>query len=1656
MSRLEEILNTPRPVIPVDETPPPSPLDGAGTVSRDMSSARNRAYVEVSASRQPYEFEKRAELNSQGNGALTGPEFDTPENTVINMLTQQTRDGIIKGDLLGQDLMDLPAQERTDKVLFAMKKADLMKATQTEVLAFQLYSQGFRTLTGENLENIYRETPHGDIETLRAAGREEQLKLMRTTIDTFVAASGWSSWWEALFDTTGQELIPIYNVLSKAGLNRTMMTAMGIPKGDQPKFFLGNQRQVMREHLAGLTDPERQRAIEDVIKAVQDLEQHPTYGPLIRQFGILESFEAVFQEDVLTGTSSNVGWDKWFGNFETAMEGIFSVFMIARVGGKGLKATFGATDANTVARATRNVGNRANQTRVENSLSENAAALMGVDPKEAALGRLARPSEFVDERTIHLPGVESLSDASNRLEGKIMRANAGRFSRILNAADRQVTQAKAEQDVLNILDKGDSVAVAPSMSTVQDMTDGVYVQAVLSKNGEAAWNSFDELLPDLLSMDPNLEHLTILRRSEGKLVKVELTPEEFARMAVLDASKMTDAELIKRSGEARKDGLEFLTYEREAARRAGSPRTADEILGDEYFLQYEHFRAYHPTDKVAFGADTIRNTVIPRVLLTPNAKFGEELVGSFQINYLNQERTTRLFETMYKPYYKLNVKSKKNVNAAYEWMEDFGKENGVAPNLYETLAQFPDLKEKEILGLVSLRRGMDAQYEVFNRRLFLEWNGLGYKTARPKDPAAARYHGAPLDKEQVRTGTTFYDPVAQQEVKLTKADLETLYNDGGRVLKLDTPMDIPGTNSRNRTTQIIVDGDDYQMGDLSLAPLEYYPGYSYRFYDDPYYIVKRQAGVTVDGSVKSATEMTETAIKTAGSELEATRFLGRAFTKARTEGGVTVYVDDAGDEYFVQRSKDIAQTDQTFKQKETLQREGRLFWDQRNRDRLPNVNGNESNVMDFVKSLERGTALSARVNHEEDVMRAAKHAFERDYSNLLKNGGFNTRTVRQVIEDLRTQRANAVGAEAKEQIREALEIAKYLRQLEGYDSAAVPWLRARTLEMAVGVDRWLNKAGLKPGKTGWLEKRVATADPVRATRSAAFHTFMVFRPFRQALLQMAQPIFLSGLDPLYIVSGRGLRDATALRIGYARFINSSFDAGYSNKFLAKTMGLKESEFQVLLKEFERSGALDVVDVHSFAGGTSKFKKTALPGEGVGSHLWYGTKALTNGLVGTLKKVGFDFGEGMNKIGTFNVAWRRVMKDKGYKSISQLTDEDWAKVKLDTENLSLAMARPNNAGYQSGLLAVSTQFLAFTHKVGLAMIGQNPALKNKDVLKLWAGMFTLFGANMFGARDTVREHLTGMGFGDLVDEVLPNGTGITVIDLLSGGLIQTIVGRLAEDPIDTETFTPVFNVFQFSEMTIEGIIENPAKGMLGPFGNRASAFMQGLEFAYNVSTQTDLPPADKFTWAANMMLAGVFPQYNDVMMARFGHRMGRLYHLSGESLDLQPAWAAMVARGLFGARTMEETAYRRAQSKEWDSDAEVKSMIFANRRFLRQYISLYKEGEISQDTFNDAARIVAFMAMAAPEGRREEVIQGSMLSKFADDDPETMPSTMLSNMAVEGKLNPAETKDLIRQLRPDDPNMQLLELYIDDIYDRKVRAEEEMIEHMLKHNPNIRD
>jgi hypothetical protein len=517
------------------------------------------------------------------------------------------------------------------------------------------------------------------------------------------------------------------------------------------------------------------------------------------------------------------------------------------------------------------------------------------------------------------------------------------------------------------------------------------------------------------------------------------------------------------------------------------------------------------------------------------------------------------------------------------------------------------------------------------------------------------------------------------------------------------------------------------------------------------------------------------------------------------------------------------------------------------------------------------------------------------------------------------------------------------------------------------------------------------------------------------------------------------------------------DMGYSRTFLQKTLGMSDKEYKVVLDNLEKSGIVDIVDAHAFSGGSKSYQRQALPNSdtGLAGKTTYGAKAAGNWLDNLFTNKGFNSGEQTNKLVSWDYQMRLLKKRKGYKKYTDLTDDDWRKVAENADNMALAMTKPNAGAYSQGATRVMTQFLSFTHKLSLTMLGQNPALNKIEVMRLWIGAGTLFGANSVGLRDEASELMFNQGFDRYIDTVVPGSNGATVVEFISAGLLQTITNKvfhsLGKDAPNMENVTPIAQYKQLWEMHFDSTIKNPLVSVgamaTGAFGSRVAASVDAMQFgalsAYGGEFDDD--PIASLTSMADMAARKLLPQYDDIASTWMAYETGKLYRASGEHISFTPSSMAMLLRTAFGIRSMEEAAAWRLHDRIYDSDAIVASMVKAHRRLLTQKLNLYfRDGAITKEDMVKVVRMAANLASRAPDGRMQEVIEATWTGYFDEDDPAKMPFHILVEAAISGQVDKGVMLSLADILPgATDEERDQFRSFVEEVIDDRDLSEEEM-------------
>ena len=1572
----------------------------AAQETMDSSLAANRAYNEVLINNDPESYAARkARL-------LTSTVGDEAINLTRKLAAEEQ---FISGGLLDPaHFSTLSPEEQLDAASREMRRIDLRQLTPMNVALIETFLAGGGKQKYTDFEAAARKI---DVSAVRER-MDYRTRIARrkaaSEVDALAAANSWSSYGDMIGEVALQDFVPILPLVTRLGLIRGLTEAADIPiQNGWRGFFIGEARQNLRNGLVSMNPEEFYQAAKAMREQIDVWQQDPVLSKFLTKYNIIETYEATFTVEVFNGTSAKNSGDRFFGNMETLLEGIFSMAVISK-GAKGIKGVFNATDAV----AARNLAIVSDAPQVAAKLddlvqADEVAVEFGLESGEAIGAKLPRPAPIARE-TDNLPeGTKNVLIRSERIRSNILSESNSLTGLGLTKLDR----TNAVNREISQLDMHDGMHVQSRMSSLTSLDDGTgfSMRVVVGETAEGGWRSIDDIITEARQIDPNLETVSIMRvNGEGVLEDVFEDTAAFHRAVF--------------KGEA-------------------DSATAGRILGDgspdnSFYLAYNKQRHWSVIDKEAFGAETFQSGVIPalRPLLAPNAKFGDEIYGTFLRTYMNEQKIAADFELLYEPFYKLGKDDKLFVSSAFEWMEDFGKNHGRAPDMGEIMARYEGVTEAQLSGMTALREGMDTMHELFNRRLYRDWQAQGFKTARPSDSVLPTFHGDALDRS-VAGGGMVLDPVTGKMIKLTNRELDDLYNAGGRVMELDMPVDA-ANEARHRATRVVLREDAYEVGELSTKPLVYHPGYSIRFYDDPYYIVKETAGIALNGSIRSGKHsVSSEAIRTAGTQAEADNFVRRAQFSDDERGtqGVT---------FKVVRANDITRSESNLFQKQSIHREGRLFWDDRNFDRLPDVNGNRATLEDPVRSLENGTRQAVRQLTHEDPLKQIKSAWKNDYGDLVDKEVLERFELGELQKRLTDLRKNTATAADKARIRDATDLVKYLRLIEGTETMIIPAMR----EAALGVATTINKVtGLKSKR---LENFAMTMDPLRNMRSVAFNAFMVFRPIRQWLLQSSQIGYLAALRPTYVATPQFFKDAKALQRGLTAMRKSGYDDGFSVSSFAKAMNLSQKEYRVLLREFDRSGLVQMVDVHSFTGGAAKARKTQI--DGVAGTVGYKGRQAWKGTTGWLQNKGFNKGEKNNVTFTYNLALKRAMDRKKYNSLLDMTKKDWDDLRVEASNLALGMVRPNNFAYQSGAASVATQFLGFSHKAALGLLGQNPAIKGLDTWKVLGGTYMLYGANMFGGRDWAEEQLTAIGMND---QDVP-GTNFSLVDLISGGLIDTTFNMIGDATIedwkdmDLAFLAPGIDFTRLWEMNLETLMSQPTKAIFGPFGNIASRTMDSFNFVARVHQgMPDIDPADKFAISANAMLSGVLPVYNDAVRSYQGYQMNQWYSTSGEPLPLRPTMNTLLGRALFGARSREEMGYYRLQNKIWEDLDSYNNIVQENKKFLARMVTALSDGTMTrEDVHRNIGAMVNFWE-EWPEGVRLQMLKDSMEFKQNDKIDKNVYQQLIDTLK-DRKIDSSQIDALVDRFTDIPPEQrEQLRMLIQEAHESRVNVEAQAFEQL---------
>ena len=1124
------------------------------------------------------------------------------------------------------------------------------------------------------------------------------------------------------------------------------------------------------------------------------------------------------------------------------------------------------------------------------------------------------------------------------------------------------------------------------------------------------------------------------------------------------------------------------------------PKTrAGQYLGeDSWFIRYINERPFHPFDKEYLQPNSISHHPLRRIF-TPNAKYDPSFYNGFKISTLDEQRTIVLLNQLAEPFRKLSAEDKLAVRELEEFAETWAKSTGEEIKL-STLKNELQVSPQQFEAFASMRFFYRTEQELVARRIYSEYSGLGYKTARPMSVDMPHFHGK-VFSSLVEEDMTYLinhvrgalNPVTMKGQKnISKKFITDWYTNGGSIMKIELP--IQGIDRGQMFKHILLPPEHYRVGKLARDLLEYHPGYHFRFMNEPFYIGKEHKPM-IDGHRLSRKIFTP--IKTAGSMKSAEHFV----RKANLSIHYSTKNPAKAPRFIIRSAKDITVTENNFFQKQVLQQEGRFMYDRRNFDTLPNVNGNKTLLEDPAIALDRGIHMVAR-ELNSDPAAAAKKAWVETYGRKLFRthiGDQNYKRILQekrpseIIADLQAKYQEAAKLEDTTQfvvkgektqiktiteqqyIKDAEQYMRYFKLIDGTLSDPTFWMRDRLMTWGQYADKWFKHGAQSDWAWRGYYNWAASFDPMKTAKNIAFSLFMKLRPIRQFGLQGLQPLFLAGIDPAYVMSFRWAKDAGALLAGQVSYRRAKY-LPIKPKKIATMMGYSPKEARKLFKEFDRAGLVDAIDQHDVtgtlvreAGAATKLPVAGNPLSGL-RYAYSKTKTTITETAGS----GFRAGESVNVAGTYMVALRRYMKENKVDTLLALNKTDWQNIRIDTSNLAQAMLKANNMSYQHGLFSMATQFLSFQHKTFLSLIGQNPAISAAEARRMWASSVLLYGADFIKIGGFVGAVLHANKLDWAEHEIIPE-LDVSIKDILIDGMIQNVVNAMGDaasedwQDLDLEFVAPGPDGVRVYEDLLNAILYQgpetdlfgPGLGvMLGPSGTIASDFMKALVYAQTVTGGQDMPAGERLLEELKLLAEGTMPQFSDVATAHLWNKHGYLYSLAGKPIALEAELNSVWAKRLFGINPEVLSTYYDTQRNYYGSKEEMRQLTKEISGYLHKDLLRHFNGEVDTESIIKHTKIMINLFDDMPEQQRLQFVNDVMV--FKNINPESGQVETIAQMLVtmmESGIDIGVIYNFIDKLEKDNkhpiPEMLLIRQQIEDVYGERTNVEKQLLIQMEK-------
>ena len=807
-------------------------------------------------------------------------------------------------------------------------------------------------------------------------------------------------------------------------------------------------------------------------------------------------------------------------------------------------------------------------------------------------------------------------------------------------------------------------------------------------------------------------------------------------------------------------------------------------------------------------------------------------------------------------------------------------DKGIAFNRNRLIAD--GFSETEVEALADWKRYWDTHYYLENRDLAKTLSNRGYKVL--EDSANdTRLFAKPVSKQFVKGSVDVYDPAQDIVRKVSRQEIDELYENQGTVARLSDPV-----NKNGDIAEFILSKespDNFLRGiGRNDQVLNYRQGYYSVQYTAPKFIVQRVKDSK--GNIKY-----ERAIGMAGNTKDADLAARRY---AVTQGKVYDNADPNADFFVRDNVKNMRiDSDDYWSLQTAAGRSAQRIRGQRLEDASGvNTLGEQEWIMGPVDSLIHSARNIARRAPMRDYLEATKARFVQQYRDVLPEDKFG----QPAFPNNRAEIGKA-GQKGSKDAADARTTFEYIKSLEdGYLNGIDEAYKASLKLIANLLGGASTKVGGVTGKAlskaeQVLEGAVSGQGPTGFAKNIAFQAYLASHPMRQLVVQSHQSILLLAVNTSYLASGRLYRDILSM----TTYMTAEAVVGRSKayKIAAKVSNTTPEAFKRRWEAWENSGMGSAVDKQNLIRGS--LSELAEYGKyGASKTITQKAFSPVTGALHVSRRVGFDTGEYFNSLASWLTYADKVQAGKK----GRLTQADYDEVTAKARNVALNMNQAGEMPYNQNSLGLFFQFMQVPHKMFTALTF-NRGLSWQEKVKLAGLNFTLFGVGASAA------------YG-LFNSLMPEDPEMReiVASGMEGYLINGVLSQAYKEDvrIDFSSLAPT-DMYGMSSFLTSLWTENPGNILAASpagqlfFGNNpriTNAFKRAAQYFHLAEDDGDLVKAS----TVFQSFAEISSGYSAAYKAKMSYEYGLKRNAQGGVVDENVSSVEAMAK-LFGFGTLDE-------------------------------------------------------------------------------------------------------------------------------------------------------